>query len=220
MDITWLGHSCFKLKGKQMVIVTDTFDPSMVGLPLAKQQTDVVTYSHGHPDHFYPDAVKPRGDKDVFVINGPGEYEMAGVFIVGWGVFHDTKKGAERGKNTIYKIVIDGINVVHLGDLGHDLSDTLVEEIGNIDVLLVPVGGEYTIDHTTAAQLASKLEPRIVVPMHYNMAGLDAETFGKLDGVEKFLKEMGTDKVDAQAKLTVTPGALPDMMQVVVLEKA
>lgn len=219
MDITWLGHSCFKLKGKQLVVITDPFDPSMVGLPLAKQQTDIVTYSHGHPDHHYGDVLKPRTDKEIFVVEGPGEYEVSGIFVEGLGVFHDTKQGAERGKNTIYKITIDDVRVVHLGDLGHDLSDTLIEEIGTIDVLLVPVGGVYTIAHTTAAQIVSKLEPRIVVPMHYKVEGMKEDVFGEMKGVTDFLKLMGDVKATPQPKLTVTAGSLPEIMQVVVLEK-
>src|SRR5690606_22468500 len=135
------------------------------------------------PDHHYGEVLKPRGDKEVFVVDGPGEYEISGVFIEGFGVFHDAKQGAERGRNTIYKITIDDIKIVHLGDLGHELSDTLIEEIGNIDVLLAPVGGVYTIDPAAAAQIVSKLEPRIVVPMHYKMEGMKEDVFGELKSV-------------------------------------
>src|SRR3989344_2417944 len=142
MDITYLGHSSFKLRGKGSIVVTDPFGP-VVGLPFPKHTTaDIVTVSHDHEDHNAADLV----EGNPFVVRGPGEYEIKGVGVVGLGVFHDDAGGTKRGKNTIYRIELDGISIVHLGDLGHELSSAQVDSLDGVDILLVPVGGVYTID--------------------------------------------------------------------------
>lgn len=213
MDITYLGHSSFKLRGKQASIVTDPFG-SMVGLPFPKHTTaDIVTISHDHEDHNAPGAV----EGNPFVVAGPGEYEIKGVGIVGVGVFHDDSSGAKRGKNTIYRIELDGISIVHLGDLGHELTSAQVDNLDGVDILLVPVGGVYTIDAAMAAKVVGEIEPAMVIPMHYNRPGLDQKTFGGLSGVDVFLKEMGKADITAQAKFSITEDKLPEEMQVVVL---
>jgi L-ascorbate metabolism protein UlaG (beta-lactamase superfamily) len=211
MDISFLGHSAFKLKGKTASVVTDPYDPS-IGLKFPKTEADIVTITHDHLDHNAADQV----GGNPFVISGPGEYEVKGVKIIGVPSFHDEKKGEVRGKNTIYNIKIDGLYICHLGDLGQtELGSEQSDAIGQVDVLLIPVGGFYTIDAQAAAKIAASLEPKIVIPMHYLEAGGDS----KLEPVDKFLKEIGVEGVSAQAKLSVTPDKLPEELAVVLMEK-
>src|SRR3989344_3237556 len=181
MEITYLGHSCFKLKGKTASAVTDPY--------LTKCDADVVTVSHGHDDH---NQISKEGGTP-FVIDGSGEYEVKGVSVIGVASWHDDQAGAKRGPNIIYVIEIDGLRVCHLGDLGHKLSDAQLEEIGSVDIVLVPVGGEYTLDAKQASDVVKQLDPWITIPMHYQQPGLDSARFGKLTGVEMFLKEMGKE---------------------------
>lgn len=214
MDITYLGHSSFKLRGKGSSVVTDPFG-SMVGLPFPKHTAaDIVTVSHDHEDHNAVEAV----EEHPFVVWGPGEYEIKGVGIVGIGVFHDDAGGTKRGKNTIYRIELDGISLVHLGDLGHELSSAQVDALDGVDILFVPVGGVYTIDAGTAAKVVAEIEPAIVIPMHYLRPGMDQKTFGGLSGVDVFLKEMGKVDVAPSPKFSITKEKIPEEMQVVVLE--
>ncbi|HKC04770.1 MAG TPA: MBL fold metallo-hydrolase [Patescibacteria group bacterium] len=187
MDITYLGHSSFKIKTKTATIVTDPYDSKMVGLKYSAVEGDIVTVSHAHADHNATDKV--TGVKKV--VEGPGEYEISGVSLIGYASFHDNEKGVARGKNTIYVIEAEGLRVVHCGDLGHTLSEDLVNEIGDVDVLIIPVGGEFTIGPKEASDLVSKIEPFFVIPMHYAAPGLNMENFVNLAPVESFLKESG-----------------------------
>lgn len=187
MDISYLGHSSFRIKTRTAVVVTDPFDPQMVGLKYSGVEGDIVTVSHEHRDHNASEKV--GGVKKV--ISGPGEYEVAGVSILGFPSFHDNEKGAKRGKNTIYVIEADGLRLAHLGDLGHTLSEEMVGEIGDIDILMVPVGGEFTIGPKDAATVVSAIDPYYVFPMHYKLSGMNEENFSKLEPVESFLKESG-----------------------------
>lgn len=213
MDISYLGHASFKIKGKNAVIVTDPYDPS-IGLKFPKVEADIVSVSHGHFDHAGLNQIQG----DPFVVNGPGEYEIKGVEIVGVASFHDNKNGAERGKNTIYNFKVDKVNIAHLGDLGQDsLTDAQAEEIGNVDILLIPVGGFYTIDASVASKIASRLEPKIIIPMHY----LDPEsTIKELASVDSFLKEMGKEDLVPISKLTISADKLPEETQVVLMVKS
>lgn len=214
MDITYLGHSSFRLRGKTATLVTDPY-ASGIGLKFPKHTSaDIVTISHDHDDH--NDLRSVEGNP--FVIRGPGEYEVKEIGVVGVGVYHDNEKGAKRGKNTIYRIEMDGVTVVHLGDLGHALSSSDVESLDGVDVLLVPVGGHYTIDAETAAGLVHEIEPHVVVPMHYNRPDLNQKSFGSLTPVSVFLKEMGKEDLIPQQKLSITKDKLPEELQVVVLE--
>ncbi|MEK7129959.1 MAG: MBL fold metallo-hydrolase [Patescibacteria group bacterium] len=215
MDIIYLGHSSFKLRGKQAIVITDPFDPDMVGLKFPKHvEADIVTISHTHRDHNSVEQIEGA----PFVVQGSGEYEVKGVGIVGIGVFHDEEKGAKRGTNTIYRMEIDGVSVVHLGDVGHTLSTVQVEALDGVDVLFVPVGGTYTIDAARAVALIHEVEPSIVIPMHYARPELNQKTFGELAPVSAFLKEMGKEGVAPVPKLTVVKGKIPEEMLVVVLE--
>lgn len=208
MDITWLGHSCFRIKGSQAVIITDPFPPEL-GYTLGKQTADIITLSHQHPSHSYVQGIggEPR------IIRGPGEYEISGILIIGIATHHDTQRGQVRGKNTVYVMEIDGVSVCHLGDLGHVLSSDQVEEIGNVDVLFLPVGGNSTINAAIAAEVILQLEPKAVVPMHYKTAAIKRE----LDSVDVFLKEMGIGQVEPRPKLTLSKSNLPLSTQVFLL---
>lgn len=187
MDITYLGHSSFKIKTRTASIITDPFDPAMLGLKFAPTDADIVTISHDHGDH---NAVgKVSNVKKV--VNGPGEYEISGVSIIGVQSFHDSKEGGERGKNTIYVFEADRLRFAHLGDLGHTLSDEKISEIGDVDVLMIPVGGFYTIGPKEAVEIINKIEPYFVIPMHYKAPGISDQIAANLETVESFLKESG-----------------------------
>jgi L-ascorbate metabolism protein UlaG (beta-lactamase superfamily) len=209
MEISWLGHSCFRLKGSQATVITDPYSPEL-GYKLGKPTAHIVTVSHQHPGHAYVEGVggEPR------VVKGPGEYEIGGVLIMGISTFHDGEKGAKRGKNTAYHMEIDEISVCHLGDLGHVLSVEQVEELDNVDVLLLPVGGVSTINAPVAAEVVRQLEPKVVIPMHYQTPALKKE----LESVERFLKEIGAKDVAPQPKLTVSKSNLPETTQVFLLD--
>jgi L-ascorbate metabolism protein UlaG (beta-lactamase superfamily) len=208
VDITWLGHSCFRIRGSQAIIITDPFPPN-IGYTLGKQTVDIVSISHPHPGHSCNEAITG----EYRLVKGPGEYEIAGVLILGLATYHDAVKGQSKGKNTIYLFEVDGVTICHLGDIGHVLGDEEVEEMGNVDILMVPVGGVSTINASMAAETVRKLEPKIVLPMHYKTP----KTSRELDPVENFLKEMGQTSVEPRPKLTVTKSNLPLVMQVVVL---
>lgn len=214
MDITYLGHASFRIRGKNATVVCDPFD-SMIGLKFPKHvEADVVTVSHDHRDHNAVGEV----EGSPFVVHGPGEYEIKGIGVVGYGVYHDNEKGAKRGKNTMYRIEVDGVSIVHLGDLGHTLSSDEVDELDGVNVLMVPVGGFYTIDAAAAVTVVNDIEPLIVIPMHYGRPDLASEIGSKLSPVGAFLKEIGKESVMPQPKLTISKDKLPAEMQVVVLE--
>ena len=209
MDITWLGHSCFRLKGRQAIVITDPYSPDL-GYSLGKPTARIVTVSHQHPGHCFAQGIggEPR------VVSAPGEYEIGGVLIIGVAAFHDEEKGGLRGKNTVYLIEIDELSTCHLGDLGHVLTDGQVEEIGHVDVLLVPVGGVSTINGSKAAAIVRQLEPRVVIPMHYRTPVVDRG----LEPVDSFLKEIGAHDITPQVKLSLTKTNLPASTQVLLLE--
>jgi len=203
-----LGHSCFRIKGSQAVVITDPFPPDL-GYSLGKPTANIVTVSHQHPSHSYVQGIggEPR------TIHGPGEYEISGVLIIGVATFHDAEGGKKRGKNTVYLMEVDGISVCHLGDLGQVLTSEQVEEIGDVDVLLLPVGGVSTIGAAMAAEVIRQLEPQAVVPMHYKTPFVSRE----LDPVEKFLKEMGMGQIESRPKLSLSRTNLPVGTQVFLL---
>ena len=157
-------------------------------------------------------------DGDPKVVKNPGEYEVKGVSIFGIPTYHDNKQGEERGQNTVFVIKIDSIIICHLGDLGHKLTEDQVGQIGNIDILMVPVGGNYTIDAEAAALVVASLEPKVVIPMHYNIPGMAPQLAEKLAPVEDFVKEMGIEPVK-DTKYSVMSDKLPTEVQVVVLER-
>lgn len=216
VDIWWYGQACFRIKGKSASVVVDPYDPGFTGLSKLKVEGEVVCVTHTHQDHNNVGAVKTPEGKEPFVISGPGEYETMGVNIVGVSSFHDDKDGAERGKNTIYNISIDEFNIVHLGDLGQkSLSQPQLEKLSNCDILLIPVGGVFTISGKDAPDIIAELEPKIIVPMHYKVDGLKFP----LEDVGVFLTAMGKEKITAQPKLSVSRERLPEETEVFLLEK-
>ncbi|MBI5755171.1 MBL fold metallo-hydrolase [Candidatus Peregrinibacteria bacterium] len=203
MDIIWHGHACFSLKTKDTTIITDPYGG--IGLKLPNLTADVVTVSHAHEDHSNIKAIS--GNPKIF--DWPGEYEVAGIPISGIEAFHyaesEGPEAEQRGKIIIFTIEIEGIKVCHLGDLGHKLTSELIEAIGTVDVLLIPVGGTYSLDHKKAHQVIEQIDPRIVIPMHYKIEGLNLD----IAPVELFLKEVGKLNLVPMEKLRLKKSDLP-----------
>jgi L-ascorbate metabolism protein UlaG (beta-lactamase superfamily) len=211
MVITWYGQSCFKIQSGETVIFADPFEKE-IGLTPPRSQANIVTVSHRHPDHNNAGALSG----EPLVIDGPGEYEIKGINIKGIFSYHDSVEGKKYGTNTIYLIEAEGIKICHLGDLGQKkLTDEQLEEIDEVDILMIPVGGKFTIDGEEAAEIINQVEPRIVIPMHYKIFGLKVD----LTGVEPFLKEIGAAKKEAQEKLTIKKKELPQEETEVVVMK-
>ena len=213
MDISWLGHSCFLLRGKNVTLVTDPFTPALGDLPpLGKIAAPIVTISHNHAGHNNVAAISgsPR------VVRGPGEYEISDVLITGVASYHDNQRGKEYGRNTIYVIHMDDLVICHLGDLGHTLQEEQLEEVADADILLIPIGGEHTVNAAQAAEIISQVEPRVVIPMHYRSNALQGVQ-DAANALDKFCREMGIEIINAQSKFVVTRTNLPTEMQVVVL---
>ena len=208
-DITWLGHACFRLRGKDATIVTDPFDRG-IGLEVPRPRADIVTISRDDPNHNAEATIKgePR------VLRAPGEYEVKGVFITGVATYADGKKGALRGKNTVFVYELDDLVICHLGGLGHTLSAAQVEALSDVSVLIVPVGSPDALDAARAVEGLGQLEPAIVLPMRYKTG---PETLN-LEPLDRFAKEMGLKEWVAQDKLVLKSNDLPDTTQVVVLE--
>jgi len=171
MIISWFGQSCFKIQGEKSTLVTDPFDKSF-GLKVPRLAADVVTTSHDHKDHNNTKVVRGIAENQPFIIDGPGEYEVKNIFIYGVKAYHDNKEGQERGENIIYRIGIDGISIAHLGDLGHALKNGQIERLEGVDILMIPVGGIYTIDAKKETEVISQIEPRIEIPIHYHIKGM------------------------------------------------
>ncbi len=208
MDINWYGHSCFSMKGKEATVVCDPYEKEL-SYKLPKLKANIVTISHDHPGHNRISGI----DGDPKIVRHPGEYEIRNVFIMGLSTFHDSDHGANRGRNIIYIIEVDDVRVCHLGDLGHKLSAQQIEEISEVGVLFIPVGGVSTIDAKTAAELVRLISPKIVVPMHY---ATDVTTW--LEPIDKFVMEMGLKEIAPQSKISVTASNLPPDTRVTVLD--
>jgi L-ascorbate metabolism protein UlaG (beta-lactamase superfamily) len=211
MEITWLGHSCFRLRGKDATIVMDPCDKS-TGYNISRPTADIVTVSHEHAAHANVSGVagSPK------VVHGPGEFEISGVLIQGIQTYHDNAKGGEQGKNTAYVLEMDDVRICHLGDLGHLPTPEQVEELSGVDILFVPVGGGTTIAGAQAAETVAMLEPKLVIPMHYKTPAVKAD----LEPLDRFLKEIGAARAlsEQQPKLSVTKSTLPQETKVQVME--
>jgi L-ascorbate metabolism protein UlaG (beta-lactamase superfamily) len=210
MEITWYGHSCFRLTERNFVtVVTDPYDSKIIGYDPLKLKAEIVTISHDAPGHNNSDAVKGTSH----VLTGPGEFEIGGVFIT--AVQTDSaKKSKDKVRNTVYVFDYDGITVAHLGDLQSIPTQNEIELLGSVNVALVPVGGGGSLNAAKAAEVVSMLEPNLVIPMHF--ATPDSKI--KLDDLNKFIKEMGLSKLEAQPSLKVSRSSLPDETHVIVLE--
>jgi len=218
MNITSLGHSCFeiedKLNGVSVTLVTDPYDKE-TGLRLPKTRADIVTISHDHHDHNYAEAILGVDEKTPFIINRPGEYEFRGVFATGIGCYHDKEEGIKMGKSTMFKIDFGETCLLHCGDLATALSENQIEKIGEVDVLFIPVGGKYTLDAKEAAEVVRQIEPRIVIPMHYKVPGLNID----IAGVDAFCKEMGSTG-EKMSKFKFQKKDLPaEETKLIILEK-
>jgi L-ascorbate metabolism protein UlaG (beta-lactamase superfamily) len=212
MEITWYGHSCFRITERgQTTVVCDPYDSQAVGYEPLKLKADIVTVSHESPSHNYIKAIKG----EPYVINCAGEYEVGGVFIT--GLMTDQRKKRENGQliNMLYLIVYYGINIVHLGDMQQVPTQTEVEDLGPVHIALVPVGGSGSLNAAKASEAISLFEPNIVIPMHYQTPA----TSIKLDPIGKFLKEMGLSAVETMPSLKVASvEALPEEARVIVLD--
>jgi L-ascorbate metabolism protein UlaG (beta-lactamase superfamily) len=210
VKIRWFGQACFLLESQDGTkIVTDPFDGS-VGYKIPMLEADIVTVSHDHYDHNYVEGV--QGDPQV--IKSPGEFTIGSVNIKGVPAYHDEVKGAKRGPNIIYTFDIDGIKVCHLGDLGHLLSKTQLEDIGDVDVLLIPVGGTFTLDAEGAAAAIEQFSPKITIPMHFKTPAISLP----IDPVDKFLEQMGEGEHVDSNTLEITREILGDTNRIIVLE--
>jgi len=206
MQIVWKGQACFHIiaqRGKparaggqeQVRILIDPFEDSL-GLKLPPQEADIVLVTHDHFDHNNVKAAKGT----PFIINSPGEYETKGVFVQGIATFHDDVQGKERGLNTVYTLTLEGITLCHMGDFGQkELTPEQVEKIGQVHVLMIPVGGTYTITGKEAGKIISQIEPAMIIPMHYALPHLKP----KLAPVDEFLQAMGKKGLEEQQKLTL-----------------
>ena len=210
MEITWSGHSCFTLRGKETTLVIDPCAPPL-GCIQKWGKPQAVLITHEHPGHSNLDSMSGL-DCNPRVFKGPGEYEIGGAFITAISTFHDSENGAERGRNTAYSIEMEGLRICHLGDLGHPLSAQSVRELGHADVLCLPVGGVSTLSVSEARTVAKALQPRFILPMHFR-----SEARPELEPVETFLAAMGIAQADIRQRLNVTSTNLPLNPEVVLL---
>jgi L-ascorbate metabolism protein UlaG (beta-lactamase superfamily) len=209
MDLTWLGHACFRMRGKEGIVLTDPPEPKS-GHAIPKTEAHLVTISHDHPGH---SSLRSVGGEPV-VLTGPGEYEVQEILVTGVGTFHDEEKGAARGANTVFSIRVDDLVVCHLGDLGHVLAAADLERIGEVDVCLLPIGGADTnLSAAMAAEIVHQLEPKVVVPMGY-----DPEEKKKDRPFDRLLHELGVKELTPVPKLSVVRSSLPGELQVVALD--
>lgn len=209
MNIRWLGHSCFLFTNLEgLRVLTDPFNEK-VGYPVPHIETDIVTVSHHHNDH---DSVQVLPGKPQ-IADGEGPHNFSGLSIQGTATFHDAEQGAKRGKNTLFTFAMDGVRIVHLGDLGHLLTTNNLARVGQVDIACVPVGGFYTIDAEQAFKVVQQLNPKIVLPMHYKLN----DTFSlPIEGIDHFLAFF--DHVERLKTLDITSASLPQFQETVVLE--
>ena len=200
MNIQWHGQSCFQIiarreKNNQVSIVIDPFDEAL-GLRVPKLEADILLTTHSHSDHNNVKAVAGQ----PFLISGPGEYEVKEVYIQGIHSWHDEREGKKLGENTIYTIEAEDLKLCHLGDFGQkELTEEQLEKIGEVDILMIPVGGVFTISAKEATKVMSQIEPKIIIPMHYQIPKLKL----KLDGIDKFLKVVGIKSIAPESKLSI-----------------
>jgi L-ascorbate metabolism protein UlaG (beta-lactamase superfamily) len=206
LDIVWYGLSCFRISERnKLSVVTDPFADS-IGIPAPKLKGDIVTISHDVPGHNNIEAIKGQ----PFVLYGSGEYEIGGVFVTGIAMHNPST----MSHNVAYLFDFDGINVLHLGDLDHVPDQSVVEELGQVNALLVPVGGGRGLRAAQAAEVVSLIEPYFVIPMHYEQPELAFE----LDPVDKFLKAMGVSKTQEVDTLKILASDQPEQPQVILLQ--
>jgi len=210
MEISWYGHACFELKKNTVTIVTDPYDDSL-GLTLPSLHADIVTVSHDSPRHNAVGLVQGN----YKVLDSPGEYEIKKVFIISYTLYSPKadKAKALEDRNVIFVYEIDNLTICHLGDISHAPTQSQVEAVDKVDILLIPVGGGRSLNAAQASEVIGIIEPAIVIPMHYHLPNINIA----LDPLDKFLKEMGLPQIEPQAKLKITAGNLPPETQTVIL---
>lgn len=209
MDMTWLGHACFRMRGREGVVLTDPPDPKS-GHAIPRTEAGLVTMSHEHAGHA---SLRSVAGEPV-VLRGPGEYEVHDMLVTGIGSFHDDEKGAERGRNTVFAIRLDDLVICHLGDLGHALPAVDLEKLGDVDIALVPISGpDVNLSAARAAEIVHQLEPKVVVPMSF-----DPDDKKKDTPYARLLHELGVKELEFVSKLSVTRSSLPENLQVVALD--
>ncbi len=210
MEITWYGHACFELKNNTATIVTDPYDDSL-GLTPPALHADIVTLSHNNPRHNAVSQVQGN----YKVLDSPGEYEIKEVFITGHALYPPKADAATAlaDRNIIFFYEMDNLTVCHLGDIAHTPTQSQVEAVDQVDILLIPVGSGRSLNAAQASEVIGIIEPAIVIPMHYALPGMTIS----LEPLEKFLKEMGLAQIEAQPKLRITASNLPSETQTVVL---
>lgn len=213
MQITYLGHSCIKIRSKNIVLLTDPYD-KYIGFSMPKTRVDIVTISHAHKDH----SSLERVEGEPFIIKAPGEYEISGISIFALASFHDNKQGAVRGKNLIYIVTVEEMRLCHLGDLGETLKDEQLEEINGVDVLFVPVGGFSTIGPSRAKELIAKVGPKVAIPIHFKTSE-SSQALSKFGTLDDFLKEMGIESPKIKDKLVINKSSLPEETDVIVMKR-
>jgi L-ascorbate metabolism protein UlaG (beta-lactamase superfamily) len=206
-EFRWYGHNCFRIRGKDAVVLTDPVGKA-TGYSLPKLTADLVTISSLQPEHTNLAAVKP----EFATVDGPGEYEIRDIFVTGIRTHLDDARGKLRGHNTSYLIELDGMVICHLGDLGHALSEEHAEAMTDVDILLIPAGSP-NLDPARAAEIASQLSPKVVIPMQYATAAGDRDHVG----LDAFCRHLGVDVPEVEEKLTVKPGDLGETTKLVVL---
>jgi len=211
VTIKWYGHSCFSIKSDKVIVVFDPYGD--VGLKTPKLLADIVLLSHSHKDHNNLDIVSPF-KKEIKIVDNPGEYEYLGINIIAIPAWHDKKQGKERGETLLFAVRIENMVFGHLGDLGQEkLSEKQLEELNGVDILLIPVGGKYTINGEEASKIANQIDPRIVIPMHYKIEGLNIE----LDDESSFVKAEGGKGIEPKPELKVEKKNLPQEERDVVI---
>jgi L-ascorbate metabolism protein UlaG (beta-lactamase superfamily) len=216
MKLKWLGHAAFLITSEEGVkIITDPFEPGTFGVNYDKieDSADIVVVSHEHPDHNYVKGVpgSPR------VVRGPGRHQLKGIEFTGIASYHDDSGGSQRGPNNIFCFTVDGIRLCHLGDLGHQLSDKQIAAIGEVDVLLTPMAGNFTLDAAGAHWVIDQVQPRVVIPMHYQT---DRCPNFPVTDVEPFLAGKTNVKRLEIAELEFKSEKLPSATEIVVLQHA
>lgn len=210
MEIVWLGHSCVMIKTTESTLITDPF-PDSIGIRMPELKSDVVTISNSHPNHSFIDS-KSQYDH---VIDGPGEYEIAGYYITGIGTPLNANDESDH-INTIYSIRAEGLTITHLGDISQSLSPSQAQELDQTDVLIVPAGGVCTLDIPKIAELANRISPRIIIPVHYKVEGSNIE----LAPLDDFMRHMGAGEVVPQLRLNVTATNLPKETRIAVIQRS
>jgi L-ascorbate metabolism protein UlaG (beta-lactamase superfamily) len=201
LQIRWHGHSCFEITN-DLTLVTDPHDGKSIGIPAPTVSGDIILVSHDHYDHNSVKSVDKEGSK---VVTDGRKRNISNIEIYGVGSFHDEAQGAKRGNNIMYKFTVDGIKFCHLGDLGHDLEDDAVNEIGEVDILFIPIGGTFTVDDKQAWKVINKIKPRIIVPMHYKIGGLSLP----IAGIDPFLEQSKHKVIHVGNEIDIEKDDLP-----------